>query len=212
MVCPLRSKCILTWPISRSTCTACSSRSRAPLTAPCGHNYCQECIVDLFKSAMTDETLMPPRCCRTEVPLLMVRRLFGHDDVVQFKEKRREFSTKNRLYCPIATCSAFIGEASSIEGKVVNCPKCGIEVCAYCKTVNHSTSERCSDDKDPASKLVLELGESQGWRRCGGCRRLVERDHGWCALFQIHYRTEICRPTPVVNLQLPYYGKSYLQV
>ena len=182
------------WLTSRTTCTACSSGFRLPFTvkAPCGHAYCQECIVDLFKSAMTDETLMPPRCCRTEIPLPTVERLLGDDDVVQFTEKMREFSTKNRLYCPMATCSAFIGEASSIKGRRVFCPKCGIAVCAYCKTVGHSILEPCSDDKDPASKLVLELGESEGWRRCGGCRRLVELDHGWCVLSQAHYLTETC--------------------
>jgi len=184
--CPFISKYVLTGSPSRTTCrttcTACGSGSRVIFTikAPCGHDYCQGCIADLFKSAMTDETLMPPRCCGTEIPIPMVERLLGSDVIVQFKEKMGEFSTKNRLYCPIATCSAFIGEASSIEGDLVNCPKCGAEVCAYCKTVSHSISERCSDDNDSAFKLVLELGESEGWRRCGGCRRLVELDYGWC--------------------------------
>ena len=193
-------KVCIDWLTSRTTCTACSSRFCVPFTikARCGHDYCRECIVDLFKSAMTDETLMPPRCCRTEIPLPTVERLLGDDVVVQFNEKMREFGTKNRLYCPIATCSAFIGEASSVEGNLVNCPKCGIDVCAYCKTVSHSISERCSDDDDPTSKLVLELGESEGWQRCGGCCRLIELDHGWCALFQIHYRD--MSPTPMPSI------------
>lgn len=157
---------------------------------------------------MADETLMPPRCCRVTIPLRSVERLLGHDTVVEFEEKLREFSTKNRLYCPQETCSAFIGEASSTKGEQVNCPKCGITVCTYCKTTSHSVWEACSDDKDPASKLVLELGEREGWRRCGGCRRLVELDHGWCAFFQLDYLWGRVTDSGGFCLQLPYDGKN----
>jgi IBR domain, a half RING-finger domain len=147
--------------------------------------------VDLFKSAMTDETLMPPRCCRIEIPLRFVEGILGYELVVEFKEKLREFGTKNRLYCPQETCSAFIGEASNTKGEEMNCPKCWTLVCAYCKSASHPGWEPCSDDKDPASKLVLELGDREGWRRCRGCGRLVELDHGWCVLFQLDNFLEV---------------------
>lgn len=169
----------------RTHCTVCRGefRLRFTIKTPCGHDYCDDCIVGPFKSAMTDETMMPPCCCKTEIPLRFVKRLLGHDIFLEFEEKMREFGTKNRLYCPIATCSAFIGEASSTKGVGVNCPKCMTDVCAYCKTTSHPILEECSDDRDPTSRLVLELAERESWRRCGRCRRLVELNHGWCALF-----------------------------
>ncbi|KAF8323990.1 hypothetical protein DL93DRAFT_2176131 [Clavulina sp. PMI_390] len=172
-----RNSCCL----SRVRCTACNDNTTTlkSIIAPCSHPYCNGCITELFTSAMTNETLMPPRCCRVEIPLTLVARLLGVLLVGRFTAKVQEFGTKNRLYCPISTCSAFIGSASDQKGVNVACPRCFTMVCAYCKTTVHPSWEECSDDKDEASQLVLALGEREGWRRCRTCKRLVELSLGW---------------------------------
>jgi hypothetical protein len=165
----------------RAQCTACGDQFNTTLTvlAPCRHVYCRACIVDLVRSAMTDETLMPPRCCRMEIPIRLVGTVLDSDEMARFIAKHREFGTANRLYCQVPECSAFIGEASSVPGESVACPKCGTQMCAYCKIAQHPYWEPCSDDKDVASQLAIELGKQEGWRRCNACKRLIELVYGW---------------------------------
>lgn len=165
----------------RIGCVACAETFLETLMVrtPCSHHYCTECVVNLFTSSMTDETLMPPRCCRQEIPLRSVAAHLGGRVVRDFEAKKWEFSTADRLYCPIEWCSAFIGPAATTHGTSVNCPRCYQAICAYCKIPQHSRRVPCGRDKDAASKLLLELGEREGWRRCGNCRRLVELKDGW---------------------------------
>lgn len=162
-------------------CAACSDDFplAGTVKAQCEHSYCADCVVNLFTAAMTDEGLMPPRCCRLPIPLRAVASLLGPEATRQFEYKVLEFGTPNRLYCPVESCSAFIGSASTLVGTVQVCPRCSTRVCAYCKTLEHSSWILCSDDRDPVSKLVLELGQKEGWRRCNRCRRLVELAFGW---------------------------------
>lgn len=166
---------------SDARCVACQSACLPSVSvrAPCDHSYCSECIVHLFESSMTDESLMPPRCCRQAIPVDLIYDHLAWDTILQFTEKNREFGTRNRLYCPQERCSTFIGEASNTPGSSETCPKCDTAVCSYCKTLQHPRWERCSLDKDPASRAALQLGERNGWRRCGECRRLVELNQGW---------------------------------
>lgn len=172
---------------SRKTirCAACQNDTASLRTglieAPCNHHYCNDCIVDLFRAATSDETLMPPRCCRMEIPLRLVDRLLSPKESATFVAKSIEFATANRIYCPKPNCSRFIGEASKQKGTSVECPnpRCGIQICSFCKTEQHPSWEDCSDDKDEASKLALALGNKEGWRRCGECRQLIELVVGW---------------------------------
>ena len=86
----------------------------------CGHAYCVGCLKELFLSSMQDETLMPPRCCRQEIPI----RLAGLNlkETADFNAKRLEYSTTDRLYCFQPTCSEFIPK-TSIVGQIGTCPK-----------------------------------------------------------------------------------------
>ena len=61
----------------------------------------------MFRKACKDETLMPPRCCN---PIQLSSALpdLTEEEVELFKLKYEEWSTPNRVYCPIKTCSAFI--------------------------------------------------------------------------------------------------------
>ncbi|EEH04937.1 RING finger domain-containing protein [Histoplasma capsulatum G186AR] len=81
--------------ILSSPCTSCTSRT------------CNHCIRKMFISACGDESRMPPRCCGplnigAAVPVLTA------EELELFKNKHEEWSTANRVYCPVLTCSAFI--------------------------------------------------------------------------------------------------------
>lgn len=56
-------------------CTACMSPILPSdlIQLSCDHNYCMECTMRLFTSAMTDETLFPPQCCNISIPLANVQ-------------------------------------------------------------------------------------------------------------------------------------------
>ncbi len=87
---------------------------------PCGHAYCVECLKQLFMSSMQDETLMPPRCCRKEIPIDLVQLTLK--EIEDFNAKRLEYLTSNRLYCSQPTCSAFI-PPELIINNVGTCPE-----------------------------------------------------------------------------------------
>lgn len=51
-------------------CTSCMETTPEPrlIHAPCSHEYCHDCVKSLFTSAMRDESLFPPKCCRQVIP------------------------------------------------------------------------------------------------------------------------------------------------
>jgi len=106
---------------SEKKCTICMEfvTKRDPCV-PCGHAYCLSCLQDLFKASMQDETLMPPRCCRQEIPIDLAELPFK--EIQDFNAKLLEFSTVDRLYCSKPTCSAFI-PPTFIINQVGTCPK-----------------------------------------------------------------------------------------
>lgn len=87
---------------------------------PCGHAYCLGCLKELFQISMQDETLMPPRCCRQEIPINLAK--LTPKETENFTAKLLEFSTTNRLYCSEPTCSTFI-PPTLIVNNVGTCPK-----------------------------------------------------------------------------------------
>lgn len=66
------------WAATRQTaqpldhhCIACQKLFRLSDTArvPCNHDYCRDCLQDLFRASITDDSLFPPRCCRQPLQL-----------------------------------------------------------------------------------------------------------------------------------------------
>ena len=157
------------------------------LLLPCTHTYHVDCAVQLFEAATKDESLLPPRCCRIPIPVELVTPHLSVTSAASFLEKLREHETSNRLYCPKASCSHFIGPAQ-LEQVDVQCPKCSTLVCASCKKFAHGKSVPCDSDAD---SQILDLAESKGWKRCPGCSNMVELGHG-CYHMTCLCRTEFC--------------------
>ncbi|UJR20435.1 hypothetical protein I4U23_023566 [Adineta vaga] len=154
---------------------------------PCGHAYCIGCLKELFTTSMQDETLMPPRCCRKEIPTDLARLTLKETE--DFNAKRLEYSTIDRLYCSQPTCSTFIPPSLIIDS-IGTCPnsKCRTTTCAICKGASHGNLD-CPKDDDTAA--LLAAAKEAGWTRCYRCRAVVELTHG-CYHITCRCRAEFC--------------------
>ncbi|KAI0361832.1 hypothetical protein OH77DRAFT_1418090 [Trametes cingulata] len=142
--------------------------------APCGDTYDVDCIVDLFRAAVADESLFPPACCRKPFDMAQVRKYLDEDLQRLFDKKKVEFGTKNRVYCHVPTCSTFLG-AATLTPSNLQCTTCWRQTCGHCKAASHALSIRCTSAEDAT---VVALAEQEGWKRCPGCGHLVELSIG----------------------------------
>ncbi|TDZ35845.1 E3 ubiquitin-protein ligase [Colletotrichum spinosum] len=157
-------------------CTSCLNEH--PFTSvarcPCGHEYCTDCLRTLFEMSIIDESLFPPRCCRTPIPVDENRIFLTAELVGRFRAREVEFSTANKTYCHGPRCSQFIPEAF-IKNDVAVCQRCRKRTCTMCKEAEHK-GEDCP--QDIGTQAVLRMAELNQWQRCTTCSRVVELDHG----------------------------------
>ncbi|KAK4549466.1 hypothetical protein LTR36_006463 [Oleoguttula mirabilis] len=73
---------------------------------PCQHYYCDECLGDLFSRATTDESLYPPRCCRTDIPFEDISTYLPDGVRTKFERKMEELDDRARVYCRRPSCGA----------------------------------------------------------------------------------------------------------
>ncbi|KAK2036234.1 IBR finger domain-containing protein [Colletotrichum somersetense] len=162
--------------VIKRQCTSCLDiYFRADMAhCPCRHKYCQICLQTLFETSLTDESLFPPRCCGTSIPIDNYRQFLPSTLVAEFRAKEVELSTPNRTYCHIPTCSRFIPK-ESIKADVATCKRCGQRTCTMCKGAEHQNQD-CV--QDILTQNLLEVAAASGWQRCFSCRTIVELDHG----------------------------------
>lgn len=165
-------------------CTACQEQVRFFDTArvPCGHEYCRDCLQELYRASMTDDSLFPPRCCRQPITSGGIRIFLTSELVAQYEQKKIEFDTPDRTYCSNLVCSSFI-RVENIVNDEATCLDCGTRTCNMCKSVAHTGD--CPSDT--ALQQVLEVANENGWQRCYSCRRLVELDVGCNHMFVYLY-------------------------
>ncbi len=165
-------------PVRRSLvreCEACREPKKSfdVISAPCGHEYCRDCLRDLFQTSLTDESLFPPRCCRQYITINSVAIFLTRKLKDEFERKKIEFSTPNRTYCSQPSCSTFI-RLEEVHGDSGTCSECGTDTCVICKSEAHAGN--CPHDT--ALHAVLELARENGWQRCYACQGMVELDVG----------------------------------
>lgn len=172
------------WAASRQTvrtrqkraCDACGEHKHfAELSrAPCQHEYCRECLSRLFRDAMVDESLFPPRCCKQPIPLDKSRLFLDADVVRQFRHKALELSTPNRTYCHNTRCGAFIPRGANCSDTIATCADCHRQTCTACKGASHAGD--CPNDEQ--LQQAIQLAREQGWQRCQNCWSMVELETG----------------------------------
>lgn len=161
-------------------CTVCYENVRFFDTArvPCGHEYCRECLQDLYRASMTDDSLFPPRCCKQPITSGGVRIFLTSDIIAQYEQKKIEVETPDRTYCSNPTCSVFIRSAN-IVGDQGTCSVCTTTTCTICKAASHTGD--CPSDT--ALAQLLETANENGWQRCFSCRSVVDLEIGCNHMF-----------------------------
>lgn len=139
---------------------------------------------------LLDESLFPFRCCgpipATEILYYLEPRL-----AAQVVVRIQELGTSDRVYCGDPECGAFIptanpfgvgaetevvaGRRVDVVVRLLTCVRCGRRTCRNCSHLEHGVEE-CPADAE--TQAVLELGRTEGWQRCPGCRTLVSLDMG----------------------------------
>ncbi|PSR83390.1 hypothetical protein BD289DRAFT_370024 [Coniella lustricola] len=170
-------------------CTGCGDGyySRDVLRALCGHDYCRNCVQQLFMLCLTDANLYPPRCCQQAIPWEHARVFLPEPLYESFLARALELETPNPLYCHVAACSRFIAP-SFILGTVGYCVGCNARTCARCRAEQHDGQE-CM--QDPATRQLLDLAVANGWRRCNSCGSVVELNYG-CYHITCRCRHQFC--------------------
>ncbi|KAJ7588818.1 hypothetical protein C8J56DRAFT_1004383 [Mycena floridula] len=183
---------------SSSRLTACKSNvscgdlitTRMRLRAPCKHDYCQNCLQDLVKASLGDESLFPLRYCKTAFPVRDILPLLHRVLQAQFHAKSLEFGTPamQRLYCPNATCSIFLGAAGSMTD-VFRCTSCRTHICTKCKQIAHP-NERWGENA--ALLEVQALARDKHWQTCPGCNAIIELDAEFCYVCGVRWKNCEC--------------------
>jgi len=139
--------------------------------APCHHYYCVDCLEQLFRLSMEDESLYPPRCCQQTMTWSDVKALVSHDLASVFKSKKEELDTQDKVYCSDPVCSTFIGARHiTADTSIATCPICKKLTCVTCKSASHPGD--CP--ADPSLQPTLEIARGNGWQRCQECGRMID--------------------------------------
>lgn len=162
---------------SEVECIACCSdvpHTKAYINS-CSHVYCSKCVNRLFKKAVRDESLWPPQCCKTEMPVGAIEHLLREDLIPLVKARQVEMSTplSDRTYC--AGCAKFIPGDRILE-KGATCSECLTSTCTVCKEKVHQGD--CHSKLQQDIKDLEALAEKNGWKKCSNCLMLVEHNTG----------------------------------
>ena len=159
---------------------------------------CNDCLKRIFQLSVTDSEHMPPKCCTTEsIPIRIVEHLFDKKFKIKWNRKYQEFTTKNRVYCPMQGCGIWISpdyihrdaSGGATHGRKYGiCKRCRIKVCCTCNNKWHKTRD-CP--KDPAIKEFIKMAKEKGWQECYNCKAVVELKEG-CNHMTCKCKAEFC--------------------
>lgn len=127
---------------------------------------------------MRVESLFPPKCCLTVIPLKAVLAPLTLEMKERYKAKAQEYavSVSNRWYCPDAFCGVWIPPSKIKRHLAVQkCPRCHISICSVCRGRAHNRGD-CPQESGLYE--TLEEAERQGWQRCYRCHAMVELTSG----------------------------------
>jgi hypothetical protein len=135
---------------------------------PCKHDYCGDCVLQLFSTSLVDETLFPPRCCQQPIPPVNFIAFLTPELIESYEKKKQERETTDPTYCSDPSCAAFM-RPENITGDCATCPDCKKVTCTMCKAPAHEGD--CPADE--GLQKLLELAKDAGWQRCSSCKAMV---------------------------------------
>jgi hypothetical protein len=137
------------------------------------HAYCQECLTGIYKAALSEPSLFPPRCCSEPISPSTALPLLPPEIREQFLLQIAELGTPNKTYCSDPACAQWI-RPRSIEAGVATCQGCQKRTCAVCKKEQHEGL--CPKDRDV--KRLMKFVRKRKWQTCPSCKNVVELSVG----------------------------------
>jgi hypothetical protein len=141
------------------------------ITLQCGDIWCGGCMSRRYEEATVNEGAWPVKCCRTEIPIEIVRSFLPLDLRTRFAIKAVEWSDDNRTYCHEPSCSTYLPH-DSITDRRAPCSACYRQTCTECKGPYHPEPP-CPEDTS-IDDLLADVARENHWPQCPGCKRYVE--------------------------------------
>ncbi|CAL3973602.1 unnamed protein product [Diplocarpon coronariae] len=150
----------------RKSCISCADETdpQNTSTMPGSHDCCHFCVQRIVIMSLIDETLYAPCCCEKPFDMDVMRGALKPELISGFYEKKIEFEKADRTHCYNRICSAFLYPANS---NTDDCPR------------------------DVRTQEVLALADTEGWKRCEKCSRMIELKFG-CNHITCACKTEWC--------------------
>ena len=163
------------FPSMTNQCISCLDQIHASMFAgSCGHEFCFECVRQMFLEAIKDKELYPPRCCGEIPPPGIAIRVLHYRELSAFCERAIEWTAEDRLYCADPKCSKFI-PPFAIKDEIGIWPSGSQRTHLTCRSFTHLGIDCPMDD---ALNGVLRMAEDENSKRCFHCRAMAELQHG----------------------------------
>ncbi|XP_059657403.1 E3 ubiquitin-protein ligase RSL1 [Cornus florida] len=177
------------------------------ITLKCSHKFCSHCM-KIYADGKVQCSQVPVRCpqlrCKYYISLTECRSFLPFNSYESLDRAIGEANVLNsdKIYCPFPNCSVLFdphecsstsaSSSSQSDNSCVECPVCQRFICAECGVPWHS-SMSCEEyqnlpleERDAGDITLHHLAQSERWKRCQQCRRMIELTYGcyhitcWC--------------------------------
>ncbi|KAF8067628.1 hypothetical protein FPV67DRAFT_1561946 [Lyophyllum atratum] len=178
-------------------CPVCFDEVTNPVTLPCGHSWCRDCISRYLTSAI-DNKYFPLTClggnakCREHIPLQVARQFLTISEFDAIVDAALAFYIHSRPdefhYCPSPDCPQIYRRAP--RETVLQCPSCLLRICPSCHVEAHD-GFTCPDPEGD-NKLFRVWMKNHDVKPCPGCKVPIERAEGCHHMTCTQCKTHIC--------------------
>ena len=147
---------------------------------PSKHLICYDCVRRCYEYSIHSMDTNRALCCRIQMWDDTVHyEILGNELADKWRDCVKALRTPDQLYCSTSECWRPLFPPAHESGTTayMTCPNCGLSTCTFCRGPVHP-NENCGTDDGEAGAQTFRLAESQGWKRCFRCRRIVERAEG----------------------------------
>jgi len=155
----------------------------------CKHSLCQPCLREYLANRVAERgplcCLLPD--CKTDLTPAELALFLTPEEQEKADEMQREAAIPRNeaMFCPNRHCGKLlVGWEDGLDSQGAACPFCGTTVCPACKCKWHEDlafpqyRALPPDMRAPEDQAVAMLGAKEGWKRCPGCKMMVQRTQG----------------------------------
>lgn len=186
---------------SGPACPVCLGEPVNPVTLPCGHPYCMECITrhlkDQSKSRYPDCSCFfaeGTTSCKEPIEANILRRFLTPEEegslysavyLGYIRSHPKEF-----MNCPTPDCPTIYRRTAGI----LRCPSCVVKICSSCNVEYHD-GVTCAEYEE---ELDRELAAMESWKKeldvhsCPNCQANLQKQAGCNHVLCIQCNQHIC--------------------